>query len=106
MYWITGLLGVASIVAPFLFGFNNNNAAFWTSLGVGAVLVVVSILEGLAQDRDTWEYWVAAVFGVVAIIAPFILGFTNVAVALWTVLAIGALTIIASGYRLLTKAST
>lgn len=100
MYWLTGLLGFVLIIAPFLFGYSFDVTAFWTSLAVGAVLIVMSLLEGIAEDRDRWEYWVVGLAGVVAVFAPFVLGFSAVSVALWTLVIVGIVTVIAAGTKL------
>jgi hypothetical protein len=42
MFWITGMLGLAFIVAPFAFGYNDTPEALWTSVGVGAIVALVS----------------------------------------------------------------
>lgn len=100
MYYLTGLLGLVAIAAPYFLNYSSNLTALWTSLIFGAVLVVVSVLEGLAQDKESWEYWVAGIAGMAAILAPFTLGFTALAEALWTLLVVGMITIIAAVARL------
>lgn len=98
MYWFTALLGVVFITAPFLFQYSSDTIALWISLVVGAVLVVMSLLEAVFEDRDTWEYWVAGGAGIVAILAPFILGFS--AAAVWTMAIAGVATVLATGLKL------
>lgn len=100
MYWVTALLGLISAAAPFVFSYSTNPYAYWTSLAVGAVLLVVSGLEWLAEDRDNWEYWVAGVVGLGAILAPFVFGFSAVTAALWTSIAVGVIAVIAAGTKL------
>jgi len=56
MYLLVGLLGLMSIVSPYLFGYSEDAIALWTSLGLGAVLVVASILEGIAADKERCYY--------------------------------------------------
>lgn len=100
MYYLTGLLGLVAVVAPFLFGYSGNITALWTSLIVGAVLIGASVIEGFAGDKERWEYWVAGIVGLGAILAPFALGFSALAEAVWTMAVIGVLAIIAAGTRL------
>ncbi len=100
MYWLTGLLGLILFVAPFLFGYADNTGALWTSLIVGAFLMVDSVFEGVAEDKQRWEYVVAVVLGIVAVAAPFVLGFSTVTAALWTSIAVGIVAVIAAGGRL------
>lgn len=97
MYWLTGFLGLVSLLAPFAFGYTDNGGALWTSLIIGVLLVGDSILEGLAEGKQRWEYIAAVVLGIVAVIAPFILGFTTVTAALWTSIVVGIIAVIAAG---------
>lgn len=104
MYWITGVIGLASILAPFVFGFSDNTAALWTGLIVGIALIVVSGLEGfVAHDRDNREYWAMGLVGLAAVAAPFVLGFNETTAALWTSVAAGAIVVLVAGTRLLTR---
>lgn len=100
MYLLTGFLGLVSIIAPYLFDYSQDSAALWTSLAVGAVLVVASIFEGIAADRERWEYWVVGTVGLGAIFAPFVLGFSTLSTALWTLVIIGIVTILAAWTKL------
>ena len=100
MYWITGLLGLAFIAAPWVFSYNDNNTALWTSIVLGAVVALVSAYKVIVRDaEDYWEYWVAGLAGAVAIIAPFVLGFNALTEALWTSIIVGALVLILAGYE-------
>ena len=103
MYWITGILGLAFALAPFLFGYSNNSAALWTSLLVGGATAVVSWFEGVQQGREAWEYWTAVTLGVIAIIAPFMFGFGGHMTAMWTSVITGILISFFAVSRLTTK---
>jgi|SRR3989338_7032278 len=100
MYWLTGILGLISAIAPFVLGYSNDTAALWTSLGVGAVLMIASAFEWYAQDKEAWEYWVAGIAGAGAVAAPFVLGFSGLGGAVWTLVIIGLITVIAAGTKL------
>ncbi len=100
MYYLTGLLGLAAVVAPFLFSYSGDIAALWTSLIVGAILILASFIEGLTDDKGRWEYWVAGIVGLGAIIAPFALGFSASTAAVWTMMIIGIVAIGAAGTKL------
>jgi len=106
MFRYTGLLGLLLIIAPYLLGFANNAAAFWTSLVLGAILVITSFLEGLAADRETWEYWVIGIVGVGTILTPFILGFSAASTSLWALVIIGLVTMLIAGIKLFGKRLT
>ncbi len=99
MYWITGIIGVLLVIAPFVLGFTANPTALWTSVILGAAVVIVSVIKALVQDAAQWEYWLIGLLGILAIIAPFVLGFSNLTRPEWTNIILGALAIIFSAYQ-------
>jgi hypothetical protein len=106
MYWLTGILGVALGAAPFVLGYSDNSAAMWTSIGLGAVVIVLSALEAFEVNKQKWEYWVAGAVGLLAVIAPFVLGFSTITWAMWATVGFGALIILISGYEVFTEQVT
>ena len=100
MYWITGILGFALVVAPFIFGYSDNPVALWTSLILGGAVMVDSYIEKIADDKGQWEYVVAEIVGLFAIVAPFTLGFGHITQAVWMSAAVGILLIVISGAKL------
>jgi uncharacterized membrane protein HdeD (DUF308 family) len=100
MYWVTGILGLTLAAAPFIFGYTNHTAVAWISLILGTTTAIVSLYEGLGHKTDRWEYWVAMVAGIVAVIAPFAFGFGAITAALWTTVAVGLLLAGASAAKL------
>ena len=89
MYWVTGILGVLLFIAPFVLGYSSDSPALWSNLILGAIVVIVSAIKGFIPDRTRWEYWLAALMGLLAIVAPFVLHFTVAATALWTSIILG-----------------
>ncbi|MCL5951750.1 MAG: SPW repeat protein [Chloroflexi bacterium] len=106
MYWLTGILGLALILAPSILGYGANATANWTSIILGAVVVVVSVVKALAKDVGKWEYWVAGIAGVLTVIAPFVLGFSAHATALRTSIILGAVVAILAGYQVFGQPQT
>ena len=94
MFWATGVLGVLLFIAPWVLAYTGNRAAFWSSLLLGAVVFVVSVIKGVVHDANNWEYWVNGVLGILAIIAPFVLGFAGMVGALWASIVLGAIVLI------------
>lgn len=101
MYWLTGILGVAMMAAPYVLRYSTNTTALWTSVILGVGVVAVSLFEGAVRGKERWEYWAAGAIGVLAIIAPFVLRFSTHATAMWTTVVAGVLIALAAGYKLL-----
>lgn len=99
MYWLTGILGLIMVAAPFILGYSENLTALWTSIILGLLVAIVSFYKALSKDAATWEYIVAAVVGVVAVFAPFLFGFSATTTAMWTVIILGAIIAILAGYE-------
>ena len=100
MYWVTGVLGFILAIAPFIFGYQGNAVALWTSLVIGIATIVISWIEGVKADREQWEYWTVGVLGIIAIVAPFVLGFNGYNTPMWTNVVLGVLLAIFAGSRL------
>ncbi|RIK44224.1 MAG: hypothetical protein DCC55_03270 [Chloroflexi bacterium] len=99
MYWLTGILGLAMAVAPFALGYRDHTFAMWTSVILGVVVLLASIYEAMDERQAKWEWWVVGIAGVLAVIAPFVFGFTTMTMAFWTMLILGALVFILAGYE-------
>jgi hypothetical protein len=82
MYWITGILGVLLIIAPVALGYSSDTPALWSNVVLGLAVLIVSAIKGLIPDRTRWEYVIAGLGGLLAILAPFALHFSVVATAL------------------------
>ncbi len=106
MYWLTAILGLALGVAPFVMGYSNNPAAMWTSIVLGVVVIVLSALEAIDEHARKWEYWALGAAGVLAVIAPFVFGFTTITYAFWIMIGFGVLMILISGYEVFTEQAT
>jgi len=101
MYWLTGILGILLIIAPFVLGYSSDSPALWSNIVLGAIVVIVSAIKGFIPDRTRWEYWLAALMGLLAILAPFVLHFTLAATALWTTIILGVVIAVLAGYKAL-----
>jgi hypothetical protein len=84
---VNAVLGVCLALAPWALGFTGEVAATWNALIVGAAIALVA-LGALFVFRE-WEEWVNLALGVWAILAPWLLGFTTVAAAMYAHVIIG-----------------
>src|SRR4029450_9706655 len=78
---VNAVLGVCLALAPWALGFTGEVAPTWNALIVGAAIALVA-LGALFAFRE-WEEWVNLALGVWAILAPWLLGFTTVAAAMY-----------------------
>lgn len=99
MYWLTGLLGIVMVIAPFVQGYRDHPMAMWTSVILGVIVLAASILEGMDIKQAKWEWWVAGAAGLLAVIAPFVFGFTALTMALWTFVIVGVVIVLLAGYE-------
>jgi hypothetical protein len=89
MLWIISVLGLALMLAPFIFNYSDSLPALWASLVLGAVIAVTAGYKALVHDNARWENWVVGITGILAVIAPFLLGFNVLTTALWTSIVVG-----------------
>jgi uncharacterized membrane protein HdeD (DUF308 family) len=89
MYWLTGLFGLALIISPFAAGFRGDMPALYSTLILGAAIIVISAIQAFADAKGKWEYWADALLGVLVVVAPFILRFTNQMQALASSIVLG-----------------
>lgn len=99
MYWLTGILGFALAVAPFMLGYSDQRMAMWSGVVLGMVVVLASIFEAMDTSKAKWEWWVAGLAGLLAVIAPFVFGFSTMAIALWTTIGFGVVVLLLAGYE-------
>jgi hypothetical protein len=103
MYWLTGILGILLIIAPFVLGYSSDSPALWSNIVLGVIVLIVSAIKGFIPDKTRWEYWLAGLMGVLAILAPFVLHFTAVGIALWTSIILGIVLAVLAGYKALSR---
>jgi bacteriorhodopsin len=107
MYWITGILGLFLIIAPFVLGYSVDVTAMWSSIILGLIVIVLSAIKGFAHDMAAkWEYWLVAIMGVLAVVAPFVLNFRAQARPLEASVILGAVMIVVAAYQLISSPQT
>ncbi len=99
MYWITGILGILLIIAPFALGYSSDMPALWSDVVLGLAVLIVSAIKGLIPDTTRWEYVIAGIGGLLAIVAPFVLKFSVLATALWASIVLGVVVLVLAIYE-------
>ena len=93
---VIAFFGVCLVVAPWIVGYAYgaafSAAAVWTSVILGVIVLAVAAYRVYAKDRSPWEAWISAACGVLAIIAPFVFGYSER--ALWTSIILGAVIVV------------
>ena len=89
---INVVLGSVLFLSPWLFGFADVQSAAMSAHIVGAIIVLISIIEMIAFRM--WEEWIGAAAGVWLLFAPFILGFNTHVAALGTHIMFGLVVIL------------
>jgi hypothetical protein len=87
--WINLICDVLLFVSPWALGFSGELMAARTAW-VGSVIIFVMGVAARVQFVE-WEEWVALIVGALVIIAPWILRFAAVHVAMWSYVVLGAI---------------
>ncbi len=98
LYWAIAIVGVLLIIAPFVLGYDDIDEALWASIILGGIIALSMIYKALVRDDSTWEFWLAGIAGVAAIVAPFVLGYDNDDSSLWSSIVLGVLAVLGAGY--------
>lgn len=107
MKWRNGLaaiIGIWFIISPWIFDYSDQEGALWTSIIVGAVLLIVSGWAVCLKDSSgwaVWQTWISLLAGVWFVIHPFV--FSLESEALWTTVVLGAVTIILNLWTMATS---
>ena len=92
--WINLICGALLFVSPWALGFSGDLMAARTAWVGGAIIFVMGV-AALVQFVE-WEEWVALIVGALVIIAPWVLGFATVHVAMWSCVVLGAIVVLSS----------
>jgi len=94
--WLVGLAGLWEVIAVFILGYTASPAALWNALIVGVALLVLGVWAALSNREATDKTldWINVIIGAWLIIAPFILGYTAIAAAMWNDIIVGIVVIV------------
>ena len=84
------VLGIWLLIAPFLLGNSGGGAlAMWNDMVVGVIVLILAWIRFANPASATGLSWTNAVLGLWLILAPFILGYSGTAAALWNDIIVG-----------------
>jgi hypothetical protein len=84
---VSAVLAAFLFASPWVMGFSDLQPASWNAWVCGLAVCVIA-LAAVTQLKE-WEEWVNGILGLWILIAPWALGFANVANALWTHVGVG-----------------
>lgn len=84
---ISALLAALLFFSPWLIGFTDVEPAFWNTWVCGPLIGILAIAAVNALYE--WEEWANAALGLWTLAAPWILGFSHVAAAMWAHVGVG-----------------
>jgi hypothetical protein len=98
---LAALIGVWFFIAPWVVNFSDNKDALWTSVIIGAIQLISSLLGFSGSGWTTWQNWISLLAGVWFIIFPFV--YTLKTEEIWASVVLGAVTVIISLWSLSLK---
>jgi hypothetical protein len=98
---LAALIGVWFIVAPWVVNFSDDKGALWTSVIIGAVQVISSLLGFTGSGWTAWQNWISLLAGAWFIIFPFIYSLDTGET--WASVVLGAVTVLLNLWSLAAK---
>jgi len=95
--WAEVVLGVVALLTPLWM--DTDNGATWTMIVLGA-LIALDGLASLAVPGQVYGEGLQIVLGVLMIISPWVMGYTELTGIAWTSWVVGALTVIVGAVAL------
>ncbi len=98
--WLIAIVGAWELAAPFVLGATATTAFLADAIIIGVALVVLGVWAALTDLRGTLRTldWLNALVGVWLVAAPFVLGYTGVASALWNDVLVGIAVAVLGGW--------
>lgn len=88
------VLGIWMLLSPFFLLFSDNSHVTWNNFLAGLLVMLLAIGRLFdPRGRRGWS-WANCVLAVWLILSPFVLGFTDVAKAMWNNIIVGILVLI------------
>lgn len=98
--WLVALTGLWEALAPFILGYSVTTIAMWNAIIVGVVLIILAIWAAVSNQAgvDRNLDWINVVLGVWLILAPFVLGYSAVLMAMWNDIIVGVVAIVLAAW--------
>ena len=98
--WLVVLVGAWEVLAPFVLGYTMATGALWDAIILGIGLIIFAGWAALSNEISTIRglNWINVILGVWLILAPFIIGYTSFAAALWNDIIVGIVAVVLAGW--------
>lgn len=100
------IAGIWLFISPFILAFSGVGTALWNTLIIGVAVTIMAIVRVTNPLQYEGVSWMNFVLGIWLILAPFILGFSWVAAALWNSVILGAIVLILAAISAKTTADS
>ena len=106
--WIVALFGLWELLSPFILGYTGVTVAVWDAVILGVVVIVLALWSALSNSTGSERAldWINAIIGLWFIVAPFVLGFSTMAVVLWNSIIVGIVIALLGAWSALSLPST
>jgi SPW repeat len=95
--WATLFAGLYAALSPIWVSTTGERDAFWALIALGVLLAVTSLFS-LGMPGVAATEWLAALFGVLLFVAPWVLSYTDRVGASWTSWVVGAIAAVLGGF--------
>lgn len=78
-FYIILILGLWLLVSPWILDFTSMTTVLWGHVVVGAIIALLALWRALALANETriWASWAMVVFGLLSLIAPWVLRYST-----------------------------
>lgn len=94
--WLVALVGLWTIVSPYILGYSALSTPTWHAYILGIVLIILGIVTAVWENvkYDRTLDWITAVVGLWLVVSPFVLAFSTETAAMWNNIIAGVVVIV------------
>jgi hypothetical protein len=102
------VVGAWVVLAPIILGLSGATAFRWNGLTVGIAVMALAVAAAMSEELQNIKAmnWITAALGMWLVLAPFVLGYSVLAAALWSDIIAGIVILSLSAYAESTLSNT
>lgn len=100
------LAGLWFIISPWVFSYDHNGPATWSSVVVGAAVAILALTRALGAYRASWLSWINAILGVWIFFSPWIFSYSQQRPAFWNSIVIGIVVFVLAAWSAASSSAT